>query len=89
MQRLPIPDLAPTVTTVGGGITPINQVWLQKLLGNELILGIGGAVQGHPMGVTQGAIAAMTAVRATAAGIPLKTAAENCSALQKCLQLWG
>ena len=89
MQRLAIPDLAPTVTTVGGGITPINQVWLQKLLGSELILGIGGAVQGHPMGVTQGAIAAMTAVRATAAGISLETAAESCPALQKCLQLWG
>ena len=89
MQRLPIPGLAPTLTTLGGGITPVNQVWLQKLLGNELILGIGGAIQGHPMGTTQGAIAAMTAVRATAAGIDLKCAAESCPALRKCLQLWG
>lgn len=89
MQRLDIPSLAPTVTTVGGGITPINQVGLQKLLGKDMILGIGGAIQGHPMGTTQGAAAAMTAVQATAAGIDLETAAEACPALRKCLQLWG
>lgn len=89
MQKLDIPGLAPTLTAVGGGITPINQAWLQKLLGKDMILGIGGAIQGHPMGTTQGALAAMTAVRATASGIELDAAAEACPALRRCLQLWN
>lgn len=88
MQRLPIPNLAPTVTTVGGGITQINQAWVQELLGRDIILGIGGAIQGHPMGATEGARAAMAAVRATAEGISPEAAAENCPALRECLRLW-
>ncbi len=88
-QRLPIGQLAPTVTTVGGGITPINQAWIGKTLGNDVIIGIGGAIQGHPMGTTAGARAAMRAVSASAAGITLEKAAEDCPELKKSLELWS
>lgn len=88
MQKLPIPALAPTVTAVGGGITPVNQQWLQDSLGKDIIIGIGGAIQGHPMGITEGAKAAMLAVRSKAEGIALETAAENSPALKMALELW-
>lgn len=88
MQQDCCGTLSPVVTTVGGGITPANQVWLQKMLGKDLVIGIGGAVQGHPMGATAGAAAAMAAVSATAAGIPLETAAVSCEALDQALKLW-
>ncbi len=89
VQKMDMPGIKPLVTTVGGGITAINQQTVQQELGNDMILGIGGAIQGHPMGATQGAIAAMAAVEATSKGIPLNTAAKSCEALQKAIELWG
>ena len=87
MQRLPIGRLAPTVTAVGGGITPANQAWIGSTLGNDVIIGIGGAIQGHPSGATAGAKAAMCAVAATAAAIELETAATDCPELREALNL--
>jgi len=89
MQRLPIEGVAPMVTAVGGGITPVSQKGLQEELGQDAIIGIGGAIQGHPMGATAGAQAAMAAVKATAAGKDLVQAARSCPALQKIIELWG
>jgi 2,3-diketo-5-methylthiopentyl-1-phosphate enolase len=88
-QNLPLKGIRPLVTTVGGGITPINQEQLQKELGNDIIIGIGGAIQGHPMGTTIGAQTAMTAVEATAQGISLETAAKNCEGLKAAIQSWN
>ena len=88
-QRLPIPGLAPVVTTVGGGVTPINQALIQQQLGADTIIGIGGAIQGHPMGAAAGAQAAMAAVEATARGISLEEAAESCPPLRRAVELWG
>lgn len=88
-QSLSMGKLAPIVSTVGGGITPINQAFVQQQLGNDTIIGIGGAIQGHPMGAVQGAKAAMTAVEATSCGIPLEQAAADCLALQEVLKIWG
>lgn len=87
-QNLPLGGIRPVVTTVGGGVTPINQQILQKELGSDIIIGIGGAIQGHPMGTTVGAQTAMTAVEAVANGIELETAAENCEGLKKAFQYW-
>lgn len=88
-QGLPIGNLKPVVTTVGGGVTPVNQAGIQQDLGNDIIIGIGGAIQGHPMGTTVGAKTAMAAVEATAKGIPLEIAAQSCEGLQKALDFWG
>ncbi|MCI6176049.1 RuBisCO large subunit C-terminal-like domain-containing protein [bacterium] len=88
MQQVPCGTLSPVLTTVGGGITPINQQWIQKALGNDAIIGIGGAIQGHPMGATAGAQAAMAAVAAAAAGISLEVAAQDCLPLEKAIELW-
>jgi 2,3-diketo-5-methylthiopentyl-1-phosphate enolase len=88
-QNLPMKGIRPLVTAVGGGITPINQEELQKELGNDVILGIGGAVQGHPMGTTEGAKTAMCAVEAAAKGISLETAAKTSEGLRTAIQYWN
>jgi len=88
-QSLPMGKIRPVISTVGGGITPINQAFVQQQLGHDSIIGIGGAIQGHPMGATLGAEAAMAAVKATACGITLEDAAEGCAPLQTALKLWG
>ncbi|MDR2478496.1 MAG: hypothetical protein LBD48_04190 [Treponema sp.] len=79
----------PVVPAIGGGVTPLNQEYIQELLGREIIIGIGGAIQGHPMGTTAGAQAAMEAVKATAGGIRIQEAAASCPALKKALEIWG
>lgn len=88
-QRLPLGGLRPVVTAVGGGVTPCSQAAYQRELGPDCIIGIGGAVQGHPMGTTEGARAAMAAVQATADGVPLAEAAQRCEALGRAIDLWG
>lgn len=88
-QRLPMEGIRPLVTAVGGGITPVSQQRYQEELGGDTIIGIGGAVQGHPMGTTAGAQAAMAAVAATAQGIPLCEAAADCEPLARAIELWG
>lgn len=88
-QRLPLGEIAPLVTAVGGGITPISQEAYQKELGKNTIIGIGGAIQGHPLGATAGAEAAMAAVKAAAEQIPLEEAARVCKPLAAALELWG
>lgn len=89
MQRGLCGSLAETVTAIGGGVTPINQQWIQRKLGNDIIIGIGGAIQGHPMGVSAGAQAAMKAVAAAAAGVSLENAAADCAPLAKAIELWS
>jgi 2,3-diketo-5-methylthiopentyl-1-phosphate enolase len=88
-QTLPLGSIAKVLPAVGGGVTPVNQAYLQGLLGHEIIIGIGGAIQGHPMGTPAGAEAAMAAVKATASGLALEDAAAGCAALKKALELWG
>ncbi|WP_182187548.1 RuBisCO large subunit C-terminal-like domain-containing protein [Pectinatus frisingensis] len=87
-QNMPMQHINPIITTVGGGITPINQEWFQQKLGKDIIIGIGGAIQGHPAGTTVGAKAAMRAVSASANNIPLDEAAIDCPELQSAIKLW-
>lgn len=87
-QRLPLGAIRPVVTTVGGGVTPANQAAVQSELGRDCVIGIGGAIQGHPMGTAAGARAAVAAVSASAAGVSLEEAAESCEELRAALELW-
>ncbi len=87
-QKLDIPNLNPIVSAIGGGITPINQKQVQSLVGPDSIIGIGGAIQGHPLGTTAGAKTAMNAVKASFNGIELNELAKTDSALQTAISLW-
>lgn len=84
-----IPGIDKVVTTVGGGITPLDIPGIIRDLGNDIIIGIGGAVQGHPMGAAEGAKAALAAAEAAAAGQSLSAAAAASPALARALELWA
>lgn len=80
-QKLPLGSIKPIFTVVGGGVTPLNLAAVIREIGNDVILGVGGAIQGHPMGAKSGAEATMAAVNAAHAGIPLEEAAKDCPSL--------
>lgn len=88
-QMCYMPDVDKVVTTVGGGITPLDIPRLIDDLGMDVIIGIGGAIQGHKMGATSGAEAAMKAVNAAANNMDLYEAAKTCESLQVALDTWG
>lgn len=83
------PEVDKIVTTVGGGINPNYIPKIVEDLGNDIIIGVGGAIQGHPMGPTEGAKAVMRAVTSVQEGMTLKEAAQDCEALKQALELWG
>lgn len=88
-QRLPMGGVRPVVTTVGGGVTPINQAKVQEELGPDIIIGIGGAIQGHPLGTHVGSATAVAAVEATARGRSLDDLAREHEGMRVALESWG
>ena len=80
-QKLPLGQIKPIFTVVGGGVTPLNLSAVIRELGRDVVLGVGGAIQGHPMGARNGAMATMAAVNAAHAGVPLQEAAKDCPPL--------
>jgi len=87
-QNLAMGPIKPIVTAVGGGITPLHIESIVGDLGEDIIIGIGGAIQGHPQGATAGAKAVMSAMNAAIKGESLESAAENCKELNIAIQLW-
>ena len=88
-QKLPLGKIKPVMTAVGGGITPLNLGEVIRELGNDVILGVGGAIQGHSLGATSGAKAVMQAVDAAVRDIPLNEKAESSPELSAAIKQWG
>jgi 2,3-diketo-5-methylthiopentyl-1-phosphate enolase len=88
-QRLPMGGLRPVVTAVGGGVTPLNVASIYRELGPDVILAVGGAIQGHPLGTAAGGRAMMQAVAAAVAGTAPEEAAAGCPELRAALEAWG
>ena len=68
---LPRPHVAPTFPVIGGGVHPGTVETYMGELGPDIVLGAGGAIQGHPDGAAAGADAmrqAIDAVHGRAAG---------------------
>jgi len=76
-QRLPLYDILPTMPLIGGGITPSSAIRITADLGSEIMLAVGGAILGHPMGPAQGAKAMMQTVRAIADGTDIDELAKQ------------
>lgn len=89
MQRLPLYHLKPTLPVVGGGIHPATARKIILDLGTDMMLAVGGAIQGHPDGAQAGGKAMLQAIQATMEGIPLKEKAAEHSELFKALQAWA
>ena len=57
--------------------------------GNDVIVGAGGGIHAHPMGLIAGAKAFHQAIEATNKKIPLRKAAEKHKELKTALEKWG
>jgi 2,3-diketo-5-methylthiopentyl-1-phosphate enolase len=88
-HRMRLYDLKPTLPCVGGGIHPANAARIIEDIGLDVMLAVGGAIQGHPHGTAAGGRAMRQAIDATVAGIPLLEAARMHPELQKALEVWG
>jgi 2,3-diketo-5-methylthiopentyl-1-phosphate enolase len=80
-----IPRIAPVA---GGGIHPGMVPVLLGDLGVDHAVAAGGAVHGHPMGVTAGARAIRQAIEATVSGVTLAEFAAGHPELAAALELW-
>ena len=86
---LPRPGIAAALPVVGGGV---HQGTVQRYvqdLGMDVVLGAGGAIQGHPSGATAGARSMMQAVEAAAHGIDLREAARQYPELAEAIDRFG
>ncbi len=88
MQRMPLFHLKPTLPTIGGGITPANAVRIVQDLGVDIMLAVGGAIQGHPDGAAAGARAMRQAMDAAVDGVPLAEKAQEHPELKRALEIW-
>ena len=89
LQTMPLYDLKPTMPSVGGGIHPITATHIIKDIGFDVMLAVGGAIQGHPGGAAAGGRAMRQAIDAVVEGIPLLEQAKEHPELRKALELWG
>ena len=74
---LPRPHIAPTFPVIGGGVHPGTVETYMGELGTDIVLGAGGAIQGHPDGAAAGADAMRQAIDAVMAGRRVVDAAQE------------
>lgn len=86
---LPRPHIAPALPVIGGGVHPGTVETYLRDLGPDIVLGAGGAIQGHPDGAAAGADAMRQAVDAAMAGRPVTDAAREHPALARALERFG
>lgn len=86
---LPRPHVAPTFPLIGGGVHPGTVETYMGELGNDIVLGAGGAIQGHPDGAAAGADAMRQAIDAVMAGRTVVDAAEEHPELARALEKFG
>lgn len=86
---LPRPHLKPTMPVVGGGVHPGTVARFLDELGPDIVLGVGGAIQGHPDGAAAGVRALRQASDAALAGVTAADAATEHAELAAALGLWG
>ena len=86
---LPRPHVAPVFPVIGGGVHPGAVETYMSELGPDIILGAGGAIQGHPDGAAAGADAMRQAIDAVMAGQRVVDAAQEHPALAHALERFG
>ena len=83
----PLGSVKPAMPIVGGGVHPGTVTRYVNDLGNDIVLGVGGAIQGHPMGAEAGVRAMFQAMEAAAADVPLDQAEGD--ELHAAISRWG
>lgn len=85
----PLQNIKPIFPMPGGGTTQGHIEDCIAKFGNDVIISAGGAIHGHPMGTTKGALAFRQGVEAVMAGKTLEEAACEYEELGVALKLWG
>ncbi len=88
-QTMPLYDLKPTMTSIGGGIHPASAARIIEDLGFDVMLAVGGAIQGHPGGPAAGGRAMRQAIDAIMEGLSLAEKASAHPELKAALELWA
>ena len=88
-MRRPWYDQKPTMPIASGGVHPGLIPDMVALIGNDVIINLGGGVHGHPDGTMKGALAAQQAVEAAMAGIDLEEYAKEHEELARAIEKWG
>ena len=86
--RSPLDAIKAAVPVPGGGLHAGMVPRVMSDLGMDVGIGAGGAVHGHPMGATAGALAMRQAIDAVMAGRSLADAAAHHAELAASLRLW-
>ncbi|MFF8189142.1 RuBisCO large subunit C-terminal-like domain-containing protein [Microbacterium sp. NPDC016588] len=86
---LPRPGIAPTMPVIGGGVHPGTVARYVSELGTDIVLGAGGAVQGHAGGAAAGVRAMRQAIDAAVAGVAVEDAAAVHDDLRIAIDAWG
>jgi len=89
LQRMPLYHLKPTLPVVGGGIHPATAVRIVEDLGTDVMLAVGGAIQGHPDGTAAGGRAMRQAIEAVMDRVSLSDKAQTHIELRKALAAWA
>lgn len=82
-------EIKPAFPALGGGVHPGLVPVTIKDLGIDCIIGVGGAIHGHPMGPQAGAMAMRQAIDATLKGISLEDASREHKELKAAIERWG
>jgi 2,3-diketo-5-methylthiopentyl-1-phosphate enolase len=81
--------LRATAPIIGGGVHPGTVERYLSEIGPEVVLGVGGAIQGHPGGAGAGVRAMHAAIEAAVAGTPVREAAKDSEELAVAIDRWG
>jgi len=79
----------PTMPIASGGLHPGLVPDVVRILGNDLIINLGGGIHGHPDGVRAGAVAAIQALDSILKKEDINTYAESHEELKTALDFWG
>ncbi len=82
-------DVKPTFAVSSGGLHPGLTDKLVRILGNNIVIQMGGGLFGHPDGPVAGSQAVRQSIDAVMAGKTLKQYARNHPELSAALRLWG
>lgn len=86
---VPRPGLRRTAPIIGGGVHPGTVAKYVGDLGSDIVLGVGGAVQGHPGGPAAGGRAMHQAIDAALEGRDVRDSDGRTPELDAAIEAWG
>lgn len=89
MLRANFYHIKPVFPAPSGGVHAGNLSPVLDDIGNDCIIGVGGAIHGHKLGAVAGAKSVRQAIDAWMTGIPLNEAAKENKELALAIEAWG